>query len=458
MLFNRSIIKKLQDWALLPDRKPLILRGARQVGKTVAVQLFGKQYDHFINLNLDIQQEGDIFRRNLSVQDIYQALLLKHRIQAGKKPVLLFLDEIQNCPEAVSMLRYFYEKLPDVLVIAAGSLLEIALHEKHISFPVGRVEHAFMYPLSFKEFLSAQGSDQAVELINTIPFPEYAYDIVQDLFHRYTLIGGMPEIIAKYFQEGDITQLSTIYDSLLLSYTDDIEKYARNTTMASILRHCLEAAPFMAGQRVTYAGFGQSNYRSREVGEALRILQRTMLVNMLYPSTSREIPIVPDYKKKPRLQFLDTGLVNYFAGLQEQHFLYSDLHSFHKGLLAEHIVGQELIGRAVNTRKKQCFWVREKTQSQAEVDFIVQHKEYIIPVEVKAGPTGKLRSLHQFIDRCPHNYAVRLYAGKLDIQQTVTPSGKKYTLLNMPYFLASKLNSYLNMMLQGVIRSPTDRY
>jgi len=143
MLFSRLIIKKLQNWAVLPDRKPLILRGARQVGKTVAVQLFGKQYDHFINLNLDIQQEGDIFRRNLPVHDIYQAILLKHKIPSDGKPVLLFLDEIQNCPEAVEMLRYFYEKLPDVLVIAAGSLLEIALHKKN------RLHHLCLLLYSF---------------------------------------------------------------------------------------------------------------------------------------------------------------------------------------------------------------------------------------------------------------------------------------------------------------------
>jgi len=155
-----------------------------------------------------------------------------------------------------------------------------------------------------------------------------------------------------------------------------------------------------------------------------------------------EIPIIPDLKKKPRLQVLDTGLVNYFAGLQDQHFLFSDLHSFHKGFLAEHIVGQELIGQAINTRKKQCFWVREKTQSQAEVDFVVQHHAYVIPVGVKTGSTGSLRSLHQFIDRCPHSFAVRLYSGKLEIQQATTPNGTRFTLLNLPYFLTSKLHSF----------------
>lgn len=446
-MFPRLILSQLKDWAASSDRKPLILRGARQVGKTVAVQLFGKQFDHFIHLNLDIPQEGDIFRRKLPIHDLYQAILLRHQITADKRSVLLFLDEIQNCPEAVEMLRYFYESLPKVHVIAAGSLLEIALHEKHISFPVGRVEHRFMYPLTFEEFLIALQAGQAVELLHTIPFPSFAYDTVLNYFHRYTLIGGMPEVVAQYLQTRDVATLPHIYSALLISYTDDIEKYARNSTMASILRHCLETAPFVAGERIAFAGFGKSNYRSREVGEALRTLQRAMLITLVYPSTALEIPIIPDLKKKPRLQFLDTGLLNFCVGLQGQYFLYSDLHSFYKGILAEHIVGQELISHVVNNRKKQCFWVREKDQSQAEVDFIIQYREHIVPIEVKAGASGKLRSLHQFIDRSPHPFAVRLYSGKLEKQQTITTGGKPFTLLNLPYFLASRVQAYLDGML-----------
>jgi len=449
-MFPRAVDSKLRAWMDTKGRKPLILRGARQVGKTVAVKLFARHFDHFINLNMDLAADADLFRRRLDIRDLYQAILLKHRISASEGKILLFLDEIQSCPEAVDSLRYFHEDLPDVFVIAAGSLLEIALHEKHIGFPVGRVEHLFMYPLSFREFLVATNAGPVLTAYDTVPLPAYAHPELLQQFHRYTLIGGMPEVLAKYAESRDITALKPVYDSLLTSYLDDVPKYARNTTMAAVLRHCIESAPFVAGQRITLAGFGQSNYRAREVGEALRTLQRAMLLYLMYPSVSVEIPIMPNLKKSPRLQFFDTGLLNYFAGLQDEFFRHDDLHAIYKGMLAEHIVGQELLCLESDTRKKQCFWVRDKTQSQAEVDFVIQHRSYVIPVEVKSGTAGTLRSLHEFVDRCPHRFAVRLYAGPLDLHPARTPSGKSYNLLNVPYFLAAKIHEYVDWMMEQV--------
>lgn len=446
-MFSRTILQMLELWAASRGRKPLILRGARQVGKTVAVELFARGFDGFVSVNLDAPGEGDIFRRGLPVEDVFQAICLRARVKADSGRMLLFLDEIQSCPEAVESLRYFHEKLPDVYVIAAGSLLEIALHEKHISFPVGRVEHLFMYPLSFEEFLNAIKAEEALEAVKTSPFPAYAHDELLQQFHRYALIGGMPEIVARYAETKDITGLSGIYNSLLTSFEDDIGKYARNPTAATILRHCIEAVPFQAGVRIKFAGFGQSNYRSREVGEALRALQRAMLIYLLYPSSSVEPPITPNMKKSPRLQFLDTGLLNYYAGLQDQVLQHKDLHAFYRGLLAEHIVGQELLCLDPNTRKKHCFWTREKTQSSAEVDFLLLHGSSVIPVEVKAGKAGTLRSLHQFIDGSTCRHAVRLYAGPLYSQQTSTVAGTPFKLLNMPYFLTSQIHEYIDWMM-----------
>jgi predicted AAA+ superfamily ATPase len=449
-MFSRAVDSKLRAWMDAKSRKPLILRGARQVGKTVSVKLFARNFDHFINMNMDLPADSELFRRRLDIRDIYQAILLRHRISASQGKILLFLDEIQSCPEAVDSLRYFHEILPDVFVIAAGSLLEIALHEKHIGFPVGRVAHLFMHPLSFREFLVATDADPMIEKFDTIPLPGYAHTELLRQFHTYALIGGMPEVVAEYAVKRDIMALKPVYDSLLTSYLDDVSKYARGTTMTAILRHCIETAPFVAGQRITFAGFGQSSYRSREVGEALLTLQRAMLIYLMYPTVGVEIPIMPDLKKSPRLQFLDTGLMNYFAGLQDEFFRHDDLHAIYKGMLAEHIVGQELLCLETNTRKKQCFWVRDKTQSQAEVDFVIQHRGYVIPVEVKSGTAGKLRSLHEFVDRCPHGFAVRLYAGSLDLHPARTPAGKPYHLLNVPYFLASKIHEYVDWMMEQV--------
>ena len=446
-MFQRDILLKMQSWAQSKTRKPLVLRGARQVGKTVAVGLFSENFDNFIAINLDEPGQADIFQKNMPVEDIYQAICLKNRVRASEGKTLLFLDEIQSCPQAVETLRFFYESLPDVYVIAAGSLLEIALHEKHISFPVGRVEHLFMYPLSFREHLNALGDKEILEVLDTFPTPDYAHDALLQQFHRYTLIGGMPEVVANYIETRDVTALSDIYNSLLTSFEDDIGKYARNLTAVTVLRHCLEAAPFQAGQRIKFAGFGQSNYRSREVGEALRTLQRAMLIYLLYPSTSVEPPIVPNLRKSPRLQFLDTGLLNYYVGLQDQIFQHDDLHAFYRGLLAEHIVGQELLCLDPNTRKKHCFWTREKSQSRAEVDFLLFHGNELVPVEVKAGKVGTLKSLHQFMDSSACRHAVRLYAGKLDLQQVETPAGTPFNLLNLPYFLTSQIRKYIDWMM-----------
>lgn len=449
-MFPRAVDAKLKTWMDTTGRKPLILRGARQVGKTVAIKLFARHFDYFVNLNMDLPADAELFRRRLDIRDLHQAILLKHHISASAGKILLFLDEIQSCPEAVDSLRYFHEVLPEVFVIAAGSLLEIALHEKHIGFPVGRVAHLFMHPLAFREFLVATDAGPVIETFDTVPFPAYAHPELLRQFHRYALIGGMPEVVAEYAKNRDITALKPIYDSLLTSYLDDVPKYARNPTMTAILRHCIEAAPFVAGQRITLAGFGQSNYRSREVGEALRTLQRAMLLYLMYPSVGVDIPIMPDLKKSPRLQFLDTGLLNYFAGLQNDFFRYDDLHAIYKGRLAEHIVGQELLGLEPNTRKRQCFWVRDKSQSQAEVDFVIQYRGYVIPVEVKSGTAGTLRSLHEFVNRCPHGLAVRLYAGPLELHPARTPAGKCYQLLNVPYFLAAKIHEYVDWMLAQV--------
>ena len=335
MWFSRTILAELKLWAEKKPgiRKPLILRGARQVGKTVVGKMFGNSFAPFLYVNLDKKKERRLFKRDLDVRDIVQALLLAKGKTAENGRALLFLDEIQECPEAVAYLRYFHEELPELHVMAAGSLLEIALEKEQIHFPVGRVENRFMHPLSFREFLEAADADQVSDLLKTIPFPTYALDLAYEYFHRYTLVGGMPEIVATYLQNEDITTLQTLYDSLLTAYIDDADRYAGNRTMAAVLRHCIENAPLQAGQRITFQGFGNSNYRSREVGEALRTLQRAMLVYLIYPTTAVEIPILPDRKKKPRLQFLDTGLLNHVAGLQAQYFLYDDLHPLFRGRL-----------------------------------------------------------------------------------------------------------------------------
>lgn len=447
-LFQRNILHNLELWASQKNRKPLILRGARQVGKTTAVELFSKSFDQYLCFNLEKKEDADLFNRDLSIEDLINVLFLVKNLSPVKGKILLFIDEIQNSSKAVAMMRFFYESAKHIHVIAAGSLLESMIGKEQISFPVGRVQYLFMYPLIFEEFLKATDENEAVNIYNTLPFRSFAHSKMIQLFHRYCLIGGMPEIVKEYIENQDIVSLAPLYQGLLTSFMDDVGKYARNSTMVEIIRHTIEAAPLEAGKRIKFEGFGNSNYRSREMGESLRTLERAMLLYLFYPSTAVKPPLVPNKKKSPRLQFLDTGLLNYYSGLSEYYFKMKDLHSFHKGIIAEHIVGQELLGLNIGNQNKPVFWIREKRQSTAEVDFILQFKNCLVPVEVKSGKPGTLRSLHQFIDLSDSQYAIRLYAGPMSKIKTKTPKGNPFTLLNLPYFLAGMLHDYIKWLLE----------
>jgi len=450
-MFDREIIKELNKWAKRPNRKPLILRGARQVGKTTAVEIFSRQFEQYIYLNLDNQSERRIFQKGYDIDQLIQAIFLEKNRAISSGKLLIFIDEIQNSPEAVSMLRYFYESKStrDYYVIAAGSLLE-SLISKNINIPVGRVEYLYMKPLSFREYLNAVGNLSSFDVLKQMPFPDFAHEKLLKDFYQYTLIGGMPEVVETYNKHKEITGLRIVYESLLTSYLDDVEKYARNNTIANVIRHAIENSFYSAANRIRFEGFGHSKYRSREMSEALKIIEKAMLIYLMYPTTTVKIPIEPDNKKSPRLHILDTGLINYFAGLQKEMFGTRDLDSFYEGKIAEHIVGQELMAENQSIIKKVGFWIREKKQSSAQVDYVIPFNNYLIPVEVKKGKAGRLRSLHEYINRAPHNFAVRVYSGRLSIDNVKTTQGKKYFLLNLPFYLVGKIDDYLDWFLQKI--------
>jgi predicted AAA+ superfamily ATPase len=360
---------------------------------------------------------------------------------------VLFIDEIQQSPEAVAMLRYFYEEYPDLPVIAAGSLLE-TLIGKSINFPVGRVEYRALRPVSFSEFLSATGEENALEEYDTVPLNTFAYEKILQLFHTYTLIGGMPEVVANYAENRSITALQNVYEMLLIPYFDDAEKYAKNASQIQMLRYAIRAIFYQAGRRITFQNFAGSSYRSKDMAEVLRTLEKAMLLHLVYPTTNTEPPFMPDIKKMPRLQVLDTGLLNFFSGLQKDLFGTKDLNEVYRGKIAEHIVGQELLSSSSSFLNSLHFWVRNKNQSEAEIDFMFPYDGTMIPVEVKSGGSGKLRSLLQFLDMSDIDFAVRLYAGKIQLEEHQTPKGKKFKLLNMPYFLSGKLKEYLDCYVQ----------
>jgi len=446
-MFKRGIIAELQAWKISENRKPLILRGARQTGKTTIVEQFSTTYNQYIYLNLERSVDREIFVQYHSINDIVQAIFFQHNKKMEQiTDTLLFIDEIQQSPEAIALLRYFYEDYPDLHVIAAGSLLETLLG-KSINFPVGRVEYRAVRPVSFAEFLSAMGEEQALKQYNTVPVKDFAHEKLIKLFHAYALIGGMPEIVANYIKNKDLAALQNVYESLLIPYFDDVEKYAKNAGQVQILRHAIRSIFYEAGRRIKFQGFGASSYNSKEMGEVLRTLEKAMLLQLIFPTTQTESPFLPDIKKSPRLQVLDTGMLNFFSGLQKELFGTQDLNDLYRGKITEHIVGQELLASNYSFLNSLHFWVRDKKQSEAEIDIMYPYNSTMIPVEVKSGKTGKLRSLLYYLDTSDVDFAVRFYAGKLQLEEHKTPNGKTFKLLNLPYFLSGKLKDYLDYYL-----------
>ena len=441
MTYSRSIEKKLKAWSQSPFRKPLVLRGARQVGKTTTVKQFSHNYRQFVSLNLETD-DAKMFEGEKNIHKLIDRIFFEKQVLKEETDTLIFIDEIQEVPSALNMLRYFYEEYPQYHVIAAGSLLESLLN-KNVCFTVGRVDYIYMYPFSFAEFLEAMGEKAALAAYSTVPVPDYAVSKLMELFHTYTLVGGMPEAVERYVLTRDVLQLKPVYDSLLLSYLDDVEKYASTANQIQVMRHCIRSCFAEAGERIKFVGFGHSSYSSKEIGEALRTLSKALILHLTYPTTQTSLPFAPDLKRSPRLQVFDTGMLNYFSNIQRDVFSSNDLNNLYKGRIAEHIIAQELIDASDNYLQPLLFWVREKSGSNAEVDFLLSTPQGMIPIEVKSGATGHLKSLLLYMDETNVSLAVRLYAGEYRKEELVTPQGKTFTLLNLPYCFAGKVQEYV---------------
>ena len=441
-MFKRNATDQLNRWVDKENRKPLILRGARQVGKTTLIHEFGKSFSSYLYLNLENDLSADIFNTAKGVDDLLTAIYLYCNKARTTGKTLLFIDEIQNSANAISSLRYFYEEIPTLYVIAAGSLLE-SLLDVHVSFPVGRVEYMAIYPCTFNEFLGAMGEIELQKALAAGTIPQAIHSKTMALFNTYTLIGGMPEVVNHYTKHKDLVALNDIYESLLTGYKDDVEKYSQNPTMALVIRYILEEGWAFAAQSISLGNFAGSSYKSREMGEAFRTLEKTMLLELVYPTLSYTIPINSELKRSPKLIWFDTGLVNYSAKLQKEVFGASDIQDAWRGRIAEQIVAQELIAIDYRVSNKRTFWVRDKKGSQAEVDFVIQYDNKLIPIEVKSGHNAKLKSLHSFMEKTNHSIAVRVWSNPFSIDKVTTSTGKEFTLYNIPFYYVGILEKLL---------------
>lgn len=442
-MFKRTAIRYLRQWAEKEERKPLVLRGARQVGKTTLVELFAKEFDTYIYLNLEEKETAELFAADYSFEDLLAGIYFKAKEkQDTHKRTLIFIDEIQNEPKAVQTLRYFYEKRPDLYVIAAGSLLE-SLMGRHISFPVGRVEYMALHPCTFEEFLMAMGMEDLAESVAQLQVPQSLHTYTLDLFKKFMIVGGLPEAVANYVQHQDFVRLNGVFNSLLSGYRDDVEKYASKPREQDAIRYILNYGWTFAGHRIQFAKFTSSSFKSADVSNAFRTLEKTLLLELVYPQTTASFPILPDLKKSPKLLWLDTGLVNYVAGMQEDLLFSADSDELWNGDIAEHVVAQELLGATVNFGEKRMFWVRDAKNSQAEVDFLIRYKSHLLPIEVKTGSNSKLKSLHLFMEESKEKVALRLWNGPMTSDVITKQNGDSFTLYNIPLYYASHLPAFL---------------
>lgn len=397
---KRWIEMHLLEWKNSKRRKPLILRGARQVGKTWSVKKLGS--DHFENIvHMDLEKNRDLhvlFEGNLDPRVIVQNIevMMKTTISSGN--TLLFIDEIQSCPRAIMSLRYFYEDMPQLHVIAAGSLLEFALGE--ISFPVGRIQYLHMSPMSFSEFLEASGNNRAVEILQSKPqkLPEPIHTSLLRELKTYFLVGGMPESVKSFFQTGSLLESFKIHQELIHSFKDDFGKYAPLSN-----KDCLEEVftntSKKIGNQLTYSGLSHS-FSHPTVKKAFELLLKSRMIKKVSSVGKLGLPLdVQTSSRKFKAIMLDIGVWQQLSGVSiESEMSEPELMNLYRGALAEQYVGQEL---ATSIDENLFYWTRSAKSSTAEVDYIVSAKGKIYPLEVKSGSSGSLKSLHLALKSFP---------------------------------------------------------
>lgn len=441
-MFRRKILDKLEVWKQDEKHKPLILRGARQVGKTTVVNEFGKQFDNYLYFNLERSESAKLFEMDIPLDNLIQMLFASLGLPHKAGSTLIFIDEIQNSSKAIALLRYFYEQRPDLYVIAAGSLLENLVDVK-VSFPVGRVQYLALRPCSYYEFLGAIGKSSLIDIVSqkaeyTVPF----HDQLMHLFNLYTIIGGMPEAVQKYAESQDIIILEDIYEALVQSYKDDSEKYVRGNKLTDVVRFILSYGWAFSGETITLGNFANSGYKSREVGEAFRLLEKAMLLELTYPVSSTMLPIIPETKRMPKLIWFDTGLVNYQAGIRREIIGSTEMVDSWLGHIAEQVTAQELLTLEDRVGQHRAFWARPN--NGAEIDFIISHNSKLYPIEVKSGTNAHLRSLQVFMDNSNADIAIRIWSKPYSVDKVQTPTGKEYSLVNLPFYLIGNLHKILD--------------
>ena len=449
---QRQQLQFLDNWLNNKNRKPLIIRGARQVGKSTLVELFAKKYKKsLLNVNLERHPElSQIFSGKDPDQIIQQIEFLPNMGSVNKEAVL-FLDEIQAVPEAIPALRYFYEDKPELPIVSAGSLLEFTLSDHSFSMPVGRIQYLHMGPMTFTEFLGALGEEKLQSFIMNYRYGQEIGEIVHqrlsNLLRSYYYIGGMPEAVAVFADTQSYKDVSQVHNSIIETYREDFPKYAGSRN----LHRMLNVFNFVArnvGQKIKYSNISLQD-QSVTIKKDLELLSMARVIGKVTHSHCSGLPLQADMNEKVyKTLFLDVGLMNAVCGLDWRVVSQmDDMKLINEGVMAEQFAGQHLQTLLSDTPNRELtYWLREGRSSNAELDFVIGIAGAVIPIEVKAGATGKLKSLHQFMGSKQAPLAIRFDASLPSIHQinTVINLNKQrkkinYPLMSLPLYLIERL-------------------
>jgi predicted AAA+ superfamily ATPase len=413
-MIKRNMLSYLQIWKNKPHRKPMILRGARQVGKSSLVRAFAQEsFKNLAELNFEAHPEdADLILKTNSPAESIKLLSarLKTPIVAGE--TLLFLDEIQARPELIAALRYWHEEVPNLHIIAAGSLLEFALSTAEFSMPVGRVEYCFLGPLSFSEYLGGVGEEQLAILLENFHWGDsWPVSIHKQLLRHlkdYWIVGGMPEAVSTFATQKAYSPVEEIKRSIVATYQDDFRKYGLKINN-ELLRRVYQRAPTLVGQRAKFVEYSREA-PAAQINKALDLLTQAKVLTRARHTSGNGIPFGAEaHNTLCKYIFVDIGLQLTLCDLGplalEQ---VEDLNLINGGSLAEQFIGQHLLyAKAPYIEPELYYWERTKRNASAEIDYLITHDALIVPIEVKSGSTGRMQSLRVFLSEKRAPYAVR---------------------------------------------------
>ena len=437
---KRDIEADLLAWKNRPDHLPILLRGARQIGKTYVVRQFARaNFAQYVEVNFEFESKfKGCFESLDPIKIVAQLEILSNsRITVGN--TLLFFDEIQECPQALMSLRYFKENMPNLHVIAAGSLLDFVFYEPDFRMPVGRIQFFHMKPLSFKEFLTAVGHQVLRDFLENVrleeSIPQTVHDMALNLVREYCILGGMPAVINNYLETHSFSAAQEVQSHLLLSYQNDFGKYAQGKTI-NYCRLIFTKAPELVAKQFKYVQISE-DIQSRELKPALMKLIQANVLHMVYGTTASGLPLNALLnEKKMKLLFLDVGLMKRAGNLDAETLLQKDLLLINQGQLIEQFVGQELLAYQDFFMPPEIyFWARDVRGSSAEVDFVVNFSEHIVPIEVKSGGSYKMKSLKLLMEEQKLKRAIRISADDF----ARTKFNQKQECFSVPFYMIGEL-------------------